>query len=560
MKMFNNIFFQSVCLPISCVIPAEYDAASAQCRPTFSRINQVKYNMYIEYFVSVDSLAGTCNGCFDTFGEAFWNSMNNFTSNFGLKHTVCSLRLLNGAEPQNSSMYFLSEISLYIGVFHKYTEMLNTFLKFSSMSIYVNTTVAYEVKSNIVGSQTYPELEKHISQRSLNTYNTTRPPRRVPEGCDGFVILNVDVSHAIICPLVRLSDSLSVINNDNYSISIHGTDITFASGRIDVINNSYYVCIDEYINAVKGMKLDGYITPITGTDRVEGIVTLIGLCTTAVCLLITIVTYSIFKSLRTAPGLNNLSLAVVLLIANVLFSFSFRFASYPTACSTLGVLTHFFWLSAIVWMNVCCIHMFKVFSSMKMISTNSTYMKSYLFYAGYSTILPSIFISANVAYSDVIEHDIGYGGKTCFIVRPHMVLFTFALPIGLLIVVNILLFSIVLFKLRKMKDMPNSTAQRNVFVIYAKLSTLTGCSWIFGFLYQFTNIKALSFIFIVLTTFQGLFLMLAFICNKRVANLYLSKFSGTLVGKSSMSLTKLSPTVRRRSNYKTKKGVPDEAT
>ena len=552
-----------MCLQISCAPPGKYDAAKDECRPSFSRVSQVTYNIHVEYFVSLNNQLGMCVDCVIIVGDAIWNHVNNMITNvFSFIYTICAVRLFHETWSNNSTMYFLAEISLYIDEFHTYTEALDTLLNLTSIPIQTMpfTYFEYEIKSSLIGSLAFSNLQ--TQKRKLIIYRTMEEPTFPPKGCGDKVAFKANVSHSIICPRVDLPDSLSIVNHDNNSVSIQDSNITFTSDYVSVDNTSFYVCRDEYINAVAGMIADrtttpageGYIPSITETDRAEVIVTFIGLCTTVVCLLITIVTYSIFKSLRTAPGLNNLSLAVVLLIANVLFSFSFRFASYPTACSTLGVLTHFFWLSVIVWMNVCCIHMFLVFASEQMLSTHTKHRKVYLLYAGYSVIFPSIFISANMIYSKVVKQDIGYGGSACFIVRPHLLLYTFALPIGLLIVANILLFSIVLFKLRNMKDMPNSTAQRNVFVIYAKLSTLTGCSWIFGFLYQFTDIRALSFIFIVLTTFEGLFLMLAFIFNKRVANLYLSKFSRRSFDQSTTT-TNLSLSASKRSNTKATNGL-----
>jgi hypothetical protein len=53
-------------------------------------------------------------------------------------------------------------------------------------------------------------------------------------------------------------------------------------------------------------------------------------------------------------------------------------------------------------------------------------------------------------------------------------------------------------------------------LIFAKLSTITGATWIFGLLYAWTNMVVFSYMFIVLNAGQGVFIMFAFIFNRRV--------------------------------------------
>ena len=45
-----------------------------------------------------------------------------------------------------------------------------------------------------------------------------------------------------------------------------------------------------------------------------------------------------------------------------------------------------------------------------------------------------------------------------------------------------------------------------------------GFTWIFGFLSAFTDEVAIDFVFVILTSLQGVFLFVSFVCNKRVFN------------------------------------------
>ena len=53
-----------------------------------------------------------------------------------------------------------------------------------------------------------------------------------------------------------------------------------------------------------------------------------------------------------------------------------------------------------------------------------------------------------------------------------------------------------------------------------QMSTLLGFTWVFGFVAAFANVTALWYIFIILNSLQGVYIFIAFICNKRVFELW----------------------------------------
>ena len=59
-------------------------------------------------------------------------------------------------------------------------------------------------------------------------------------------------------------------------------------------------------------------------------------------------------------------------------------------------------------------------------------------------------------------------------------------------------------------------AEEYHFGIYVRLFILMGITWIFGFISAFTDEIVVDFIFVILTSLQGLFLFISFVCNKRV--------------------------------------------
>jgi hypothetical protein len=99
-------------------------------------------------------------------------------------------------------------------------------------------------------------------------------------------------------------------------------------------------------------------------------------------------------------------------------------------------------------------------------------------------------------------------------------LFTFVIPVGFILLSNTVLFCLVVVRIEKLPEVNLASGKnRNTFLIYIKLTCLTGVTWIFGFIYQWTLIRELSYIFIVCNASQGLFIFFSFCCSARVRNM-----------------------------------------
>ena len=126
-------------------------------------------------------------------------------------------------------------------------------------------------------------------------------------------------------------------------------------------------------------------------------------------------------------------------------------------------------------------------------------MKTFVIYWSYTITLSTAFVLVNVfislVTSDFIE--LGYGKVSCYISSEKMIVFTFGAPIGLVVITNMVMFGSVIRKIINMPKIQKDVRhERNDLVIFAKLSSLTGLSWIFGFVYLWTDIQAFSYLFI----------------------------------------------------------------
>ena len=327
------------------------------------------------------------------------------------------------------------------------------------------------------------------------------------------------------CPLVSLSLSDHDCFEDNVGLTCPSQNITVRAGNFFFSSNysNISVCSDVYLEKFTA-KSSGHAT----TSSNVAIILSIACCTISLlCLLLSFLTFCLFPRLRTVPGRNNMALILSLIIAQMLFLVSSfgHLKRGSNACKIVGLLTHFSWLVTVFWMNVCTFHAFRVFTGMN--RTIGSGRKTFLAYSAYTVGLSVLPVLTNIIISTLSSDDFGYGNPSCYISSEKMVGFTFGIPVGFVIITNLIMFLIFIVKVKRAptvnKDVKN---ERNDIIIFAKLSSLTGFTWIFGFIYSWTDLEVFSCLFIVLNASQGVFLFLSFVCNRRVFDMYRNRSFG----------------------------------
>ena len=125
---------------------------------------------------------------------------------------------------------------------------------------------------------------------------------------------------------------------------------------------------------------------------------------------------------------------------------------------------------------------------------------------------------------------IGYGNEdACWLVSSDGKIIVFAVPIASVLLYNIGAFSHTIWAInsaRKQTTRVKSALQdkKAILKIYLRLVTLMGFTWLFSFGAELIH-KALIYPFVVLTTTQGLFIFVAFVCKARVLKLIRDSFS-----------------------------------
>ena len=332
---------------------------------------------------------------------------------------------------------------------------------------------------------------------------------------------DIDFHKLHFCPFVQTAVSEMSVKFANGFLIVEDPfpNIVFSKWEYAVRNDKILYCIDDFksiYDAVAWPEGNNSIddNKVISTSR---IVSFICVCISIVCLFITICTYIGTPKLRTQPGISNVILCVSLLLAQTFYQFGAGQTSISyIGCSIIGAFCHFFWLCVMFSMNACSLQMFSIFRNRVRLSPIfkwKTAVKTVLYVMCSSVSFVIINLAVSLLTSGGTRS--GYVGGICYLSDFRMHLITFIIPTAVTISINMFLFSYVISVIRKSSYTASTLNQdRNYFGIYARLSTLTGITWIFGYLHLFVESKSIEYLFIVFNGCQGVFLMIAFVLKK----------------------------------------------
>ncbi|KAL5014377.1 hypothetical protein ScPMuIL_008647 [Solemya velum] len=329
------------------------------------------------------------------------------------------------------------------------------------------------------------------------------------------------VSHLLQCLQITLTSDDFI--REGESVIIHGVR-QVVSSYYDVINDqSMLICISAY-ELIKG--------PTSLPDDILTYSTLIISIVSSVCLLVSFATYCLFQELRNVPGKNNMVLILNLFLAVVLYQSVVRVKVSGSLCLALGATLHYFWLCLFTSMNVCCYHMYRVFSKQFVFSRdmdqNQSTTRNYVIYTFGS---PMLVVSATISVKFGLYNypDVVYAGDFCFLSSIYSLGVAFIGPIIVVLLSNLCFFIATLYGLSKSPKIPGRDSSRNrrLCLVYLKLYTITGITWILQVVNSLVTVSVLSYTANILNAAQGVFIFFSFMCNQRVVRLYKNHRSTT---------------------------------
>ena len=311
------------------------------------------------------------------------------------------------------------------------------------------------------------------------------------------------------------------------------------------------ICRNLLVEKFRGLLKDRY-DPRLDDGRMsflallEHYLSLSCVCLSLGCLLLTLLTYAAFRSLRTIPGQNTMALCANLLLAQALLQFGVSWTELRGGCVAIGMLVHYFWLASVLWMNVCSFHMHRVFTAKRAARMTSTHVKCctprVVAYAVYSQVVPLVAVGATAATSILLSEgrQLGYGGDACYLSSPFLVGVAFAAPLGVVLVLNLVFFLGAVREIARTEKpaqaislnghrspSPNlahvtsfPSAWRRNLNVCIRLSSLTGLFWTLGLLAELLDLRVLRLLSVVVNGSQGVLIAVSYLPTRRVARLY----------------------------------------
>lgn len=152
-------------------------------------------------------------------------------------------------------------------------------------------------------------------------------------------------------------------------------------------------------------------------------------------------------------------------------------------------------------------------------------------YCLYAWGSPTIVVLLCILLDHIKRGSVGYGQgeEECFISQPQAILYSFVLPVALVIIYNMFALghtTIHIVKTRKRtKKVTNQHHSTSVALICVKMASAMGVTWILGIA---ANLRVLSFLwypYVVLNSLQGLLIFLSFALSGKALELYRVKFT-----------------------------------
>ena len=315
-------------------------------------------------------------------------------------------------------------------------------------------------------------------------------------------------------------------------IYIKRYDKKLGKGQYSIKENNKLVICAPYVLPNQS-SIDHKNVGIGKFGEYMGIVTFICLGISILCLVLHIIVTMLLPELKNLSGKNLLSLCIALLGGYCSFVVSMFLegggvittsGTDDSGCFILAVFMYFFFLSSFFWMLVMS---FDVYRTLKLATKqlqpidSSSAMggqwKKFALYTIFGWVAPLTLVTATV----VIEHlkesvpdeyrpMFGENG-ICWFGNKRALLVYFAVPFGGVMGANIFLFicsARMIYLTRKNSTMNMITTSgcfnpKTNFILYVRLATIMGLTWVTGLVAGFVDVPWLWYTFVVFNTLQG---------------------------------------------------------
>ncbi|XP_077990623.1 uncharacterized protein LOC144444946 [Glandiceps talaboti] len=279
------------------------------------------------------------------------------------------------------------------------------------------------------------------------------------------------------CPLIELENNFIEVNND--SIYYEPTETLYGPGEFQRHGSSVSVCNFLSQNGTKTEKLQATFFKYSTAQTV---LTLVGTLLSLVFLLISFITYCLFRNMRNLPGKTIMNLIVALFVGQVFLLFGSDQTQLRGLCAFVAMVLHYSWLVAFCWMNVMAFDICRTFKKHMRLRSDDDKRELFHRYMMYAWGAPGVIVLICIIldFCNCSKCNVGYGtGNVCWIDEPNAMIIAFMTPVGAIILANLCFFlrtvvaiwstSKVTQQVTKKSNSSNLTTQ---FILYIKVSTV----------------------------------------------------------------------------------------
>ncbi|XP_075403210.1 adhesion G protein-coupled receptor E4-like [Tenrec ecaudatus] len=281
-------------------------------------------------------------------------------------------------------------------------------------------------------------------------------------------------------------------------------------------------------------------------DLVLGVITCVGLSLSLLCLLLAALTFLLCRPIQNTSTSIHLQLSLCLFLAHLLFLVGMDKTESRVLCSMIAGAMHYLYLASFTWMFLEGLHLFLTVRNLKVANYTSAgrFNKRFMYSFGYGIPAVIVAVSAGARHTN-------YGTSNhCWLNPKNDFIWSFKGPVAVIILVNSVFYSIILWVLRSRLSSLNkevSTIQNTRLMTFKAIAQLfiLGCSWGFGFLMLEAVGKTaglvMTYMFTIINVLQGVFIFVVHCVLNRQVRMEYKRWFERMQKEVEMESTELSP-------------------
>ncbi|XP_034854200.1 adhesion G protein-coupled receptor E3 isoform X3 [Mirounga leonina] len=231
-------------------------------------------------------------------------------------------------------------------------------------------------------------------------------------------------------------------------------------------------------------------------------------------------TFLLCKAIQNTSTSIHLQLSICLFLAQLLFLTAINRTEIKVLCTIIAGALHYLYLASFTWMLLEGLNLFLTARNLTVVnySSVSKFMKKLMFPVGYG--VPAI----TVAISAVIKSDLYGTPDRCWLNLDQGFIWSFLGPVCAIICVNLVLFLLVLWILKRKLSSLNSEVStiQNIRMLTLKTTSqlfILGCTWFLGILQVGPAAHVMAYLFTIINSLQGFFIFLVYcLLSQQVRN------------------------------------------